>query len=183
MGKLKSLKKPKTIVPIVITFLVIVVIISVVHNLNSPANGTITESNYDSISQIKNNSPQKYSDDYISFTYPGTFEQTASEKSPGILSAVNLTIRKHRDEYVAIAVIKEALQSDSGLTYRHQHPDLYKVVSEKPNEVIYEKNDKTEYTGFIVHGNKTTSVSFTSVSPQDMSADYKAITDSLQWKQ
>jgi hypothetical protein len=182
MGRLSFIKRPKAIIPLVIAILLAAALVSAVRNLNSPAQGTVTQNNIDNAARI-NSGPQKYSDKYISFTYPGGFEVSPAEKGGSYVDVVNLISSQRRDRYAAIGVVRESLDSDSGVVYRRLHPELYKTVPAPAGSLVFAKDDNTEYTGFIEHAGQVISISFTSVAPRDMSGDYRTIAGSLAWKQ
>lgn len=122
-----------------------------IRNLNSPAEGTITQNNFNNRTQDDAHQPKQYSDKYISFTYPDSYTVTSAKTSKGVLDAVSLVASQYHNAYVSIGIVKESLAADSGVTYRSQHPELYKLVSSSPSSVVYTKNDNQEYTGFIEH--------------------------------
>lgn len=181
---MRYLRRPKVVLPLVAGILAAILIFIAIHNMNSPAEGTVTQNNFDNLNQTTpDRSPKHYSDQFISFSYPSGYEMAPADKSTGLLDMVNLISSNRRDKYVAIGVVKETLDSDSGVNYRRLHPDIYKTVGQNPTSVVYSKLDSTEYTGFIAHGDKVASISFTSVSPQALEPDYKIIAGSLQFKQ
>lgn len=181
MKGLSFLYKSKIRIAVLIIMLIITVVVVVVINLNSPAQGTITQNDYDNQSTIINSTPKKYSDEYISFSYPGGYTAVQGQKSSGIIDAVDLTTRQGRVIYVSIGVMKESLDTDTGVSFRRQHPDLYRLVSSDKNSIVFSKTDGQEYTGFIQHDDMVASISFTSVARQDMTADYETIANSLKW--
>lgn len=169
------------LVPLVIVILIGAAVFSAVRNLNAPAQGTVVQNGTDAVSNTQTPGTQSYSDSQISFSYPGKFELGTSQKSGGVLDEVNLISSARRDEYVAIAVAKGSLATDPSVSYRRDHPELYKTNISSGSSVVFSKLDSTELTGFIQHGGDVASISLTSVTAQDLSPDYVVIADSLQW--
>jgi hypothetical protein len=185
MSRFRILKRPKVILSLVVILLVLTAIVTALRNLNSPAHGTVATQNTASqpaaTSSLKEN--KEYSGAAITFSFPSKFEISPSTKSPGYLDSVSLITSDRRDEYAAISVTKDTFDTDSGISYRRNHPDLYKTNLKSSNSIVFTKLDSTELTGFFQYGDKLASVSLTSVAGKDMSADYVVIADSLQWKQ
>ena len=188
LGKSKPksrLKNPKIMAPVVIVLLVIAAFGLAVRNMNSPAEGTVTTPLNDNVASAAK--PQlvdkTYSGTALNFKYPAKFQINPSTKSAGYLDSVMLIQTDRRDEYAAIGVTHGTLTSDSGVSYRRLHSNLYKSVSSTATSAVFTKSDNTEYTGFIQHDGLIASISLTSVSPGDLSSDYNTIAESLQWKQ
>jgi hypothetical protein len=184
--KLSKLRRPKVFLPLLISLLIAVILVMAVRNLNSPAEGTVTTPLGDTSQSNLKNVPttQTYSDELITFKYPSVYSvQDSSTTNKPYLDTITLASKSPRDKFIAISVAKEELASDSGLNYRKQHPDLYKVESSEPDSVVFSKQDGMEYTGYIAHGLNVIAVSFTSVSKADFSNGYKQIADSLSWQQ
>jgi hypothetical protein len=185
MSRFRVSKRPKVMVGVVILLLVMAAFVMALHNLNSPAQGTVTTQNTDSQPTATSGSKEnkQYSGAAITFNYPSKFVIQTNPKSPGYLDSVNLITSGRRDEYAAMSVTKDTFDTDSGISYRRNHPDLYKTNLKSSNSIVFTKLDSTELTGFFQHGDMTASISLTSVSAKDLSADYVVIADSLQWKQ
>ncbi len=161
--------------------LVLLAAVSAIRNLNSPAQGTVT-------TQLTDNTPtppaqKTFTDSYISFSYPYIYSVQPVQKDKQALDAVSLIASQRRDQFVSLSLARESLAGDSGVSYRKAHPELYKTVSSTPQSIIFARNDDTEYTGFIVHGDEVLSVSLSTVGTADLSKDYGQIVDSLVWRQ
>jgi len=184
MGKLKSLKKPKVFIPLVIALLIVAAFISAVVHLNSPAEGTIVNNpdNSRSPSQISAQSDKTYSDNALNFKYPGKFNVNPSQASNGYIDTVNLIVSQRHDEYVTVGLYQSSLQNDSGVRFRTDRPQQYKQVSSSASELVFSKTDSLEYTGFIQKDDRVISISLTSVGPKNMSGDYQTIANSLALK-
>ena len=187
MGKLKRLsflRKPKLFLPLAIFLLLTAAFALGIHNLNSPAVGTVTTPNANSASLI-NQAPsadKTYSNKYLSFRYPGGFESRAVQKQPGYLDSISFVSSSPHDKIVNIALFNASLSNDSGVGFRKDRPQEYKIVASSASAIVFSKNDGTEYTGFIQHGSYELTISITTVSPGDLSAVYGTISQSLQWK-
>lgn len=179
MGRLSFFKKKKYLLPIIVVLVFLALFIIGIKNLNSPAQGTVTQNNLDNVAKIASG-PQQYSDTYITFTYPGSYSISPTDKQNSYLDIVNLVSKARRDQYAAISVVKENIDSDSGVNYRRLHPEMYKSVSSSSNQLIFVKDDQTEYTGYLQKGNYTVTISFTSVAASDMSADYQVVANSIK---
>jgi hypothetical protein len=182
MGKLKSLKHPKVFIPLIIILLIIAAFVSAIVHLNSPAEGTVINSPQN---DSQNNSQadaanQNYSDSTLSFQYPGKFEVKPAQANPGYIDTISLITKQRHDEFVSIGVYKSTLANDSGVRFRTDRPQEYKVVSSTSGEMVFSKNDSREYTGFLQRGENVVSISFTSVSANDMARDYNTVSNSVQ---
>jgi hypothetical protein len=185
MGKLKPLKRPKVFIPLTIVMLVIAAFVSAIIHLNSPAEGTIINSpQNDNLNAFQpNTATRNYSDDTLSFHYPGKFETNPRKADSGYIDIVNLLTTQRHDEYASIGVYKGSFQNDSGIRFRTDRPSQYKVVISSTDKMVFAKTDQLEYTGFLQKQDKIVSISFTSVGPQDMAGDFNAVADSLQLKE
>ena len=184
MGKLKSLKRPKVFIPLLIALLLITALVSAIVNLNSPAEGTIINSsqNDSQNSPSPDSANKNYSDASLSFQYPGKFEVNPAQNNTGYIDGVSLVTRQPHDEYLSIGVYKGTFANDSSIRFRKDRPQDYKVESSAENSVVFSKSDSREYTGFLQRGDTMVSISFTSAGAQDLSADYQTVAASLQLK-
>jgi hypothetical protein len=181
MGLAKSIKKPKVFVPVVILLLIAAAVGFAFKNMNSPAQGTVTTPLTDNPTSLKSTALyKKYSDKFISFQYPGSYQLNPSAKDSGSLDSVSLISTSPRDKFIAISVVNGSFANDSGMSFRRSHLDIYKIVSDTPAAVIFQKTDQTEYTGYLQKGGKDISISFTGVAAQDFSQDYQTIAGSIQ---
>jgi hypothetical protein len=185
MRRLSFLKRPKVFVPLLIILLVLAGFVSAIINLNSPAEGTVVNSGQDSSQGLQpaSQANKQYSDNVLSFEYPGKFQVKPSQSSAGFIDTVNLIMSQRHDEYVSIGVYKSTFQNDSGIRFRNDRPDQYKKIKSTAAEEVFSKTDSLEYTGFIQIGDKVVSISFTSAGPKDMSSDYQLLANSLRLKQ
>lgn len=171
----------KFIIVFVVIGVLVIAGVVIVHSLNGPANGTISQT-LGLTSKMSTSIPQNqstYSGQYFSFKLPLHFKTVPQPAASNYLEVVNLFSTDHTSEQVAISVIREDLANDSGLNYRRNHPAIYKAAS----AMIFSKDmNGSEYTGFLTHNGLAASVSLSSPFQTDLSGVYKAVTDSWQWK-
>lgn len=186
MGKsnrLSWLKKPRFFIPFGIIVLISAAAVMAILNLNSPAVGTVTTSNTSNVSAEKTQQPdKKYKGRYFSFTYPSSFESRPVQNQPGYLDNVSFVGASPHDVFINIGLFKASISTDSGVGFRKDRPQEYKVVPTGPSSIVFSKNDGKEYTGFIQHGGYELTVSVTTIANSDLASIYNAITQSLQWK-
>jgi hypothetical protein len=184
MEKPKAKRRTKIVLPIVIVGIIAAVIALFIKNMNGPAEGEISQVQ-PTASKVKftQTDSGKYDGKYISFTYPANYKIVPSQKSVGFLDIVSLDNTDHSGKYISIGVLRETLANDSGISYRSGHPDLYKKMASKPDTIVFiGTGQSAEQTGFIAQNGLVTSVSVTAIGVKDLSKDYDAIANSLQWK-
>lgn len=179
---LKIWKRPKTTAALIIVLLIVAAVVVGFRNLNSPAQGTITTQTPVAADNKLPSGNNAYSDSVISFEYPASYQTKPAARQSGYLDSVSLITSQRRDRYVSIGVYPGTLASDSGVSYRQLHTEIYKKQPSTPQQLVFSKLDGTEYTGFIQIGPNVISISITSVSPVDETADYHTIADSLRLK-
>jgi hypothetical protein len=182
--RLKIWKRPKTLAAVIIVLLFIGAGVMTVRNLNSPAEGIISNPS-DQASKSARQQPDSrtYKDAYLSFDYPSAYVSRLVDHDTSYLDRVNLVAGHPKNRFAAIALARQNIANDSGVSYRRSHPELYKNVLSLPQELVFSKLDQMEYTGFLVHGDEVLSISLTSVAPEDLSADYNKMVNSLRWAQ
>jgi hypothetical protein len=183
-AKPKARKKIKIILPVLAIAVIIGALALFIKNMNGPAEGTVAYQSSQAPIKLSQTTPHKFDGQYTSFSYPAHFDVTASQKTNGILDMVTLYSNDHTQIQMAYEVMQESLANDSGFNYRKGHPDLYKQQTDQHGNLIFIKNQNgSEYTGFVVHNNLVASISLSSTFNKDLSGDYNAIANSLQWKQ
>jgi hypothetical protein len=182
LRRLRFFRRPKVFIPLAAVILIGAAAISAISRLNSPAQGTVTTQAPVPADNKLLSGNNSYSDSVLSFEYPASYQTKPVTKQPGYLDSVSLITTKRRDRFVNISVYPGTLANDSGVNYRQLHPDIYKKQPSTPQQFTFSKFDGTEYTGFIQSGANVVSISFTSVSPVDETADYHTIADSLKLK-
>src|SRR4051812_8271959 len=91
--RMRSLRRPKVFLPVLIVLLVVTVLIMAVRNLNAPAEGTITTPVGDTTQSKLGNLPatRSYSDKFITFKYPSDYAvQDTSTSNKPYLDTINL---------------------------------------------------------------------------------------------
>lgn len=179
--------RKRLLIIISIVIIILIIIFLVVRSLNAPASGTIIQNPTSGVDKLKTTmlASTHYSDAYISFTYPGSFKPAPSQKSGTILDQVTLvdTVR-HTGELISVGIYKENFASESGITFRKEHPEKYQIVTNTPEKIIFKnKGGSAEYTGFMTHKDLVLSLSLSSYNSSDLSQDYNSIAKSLTWKQ
>jgi len=153
-------------------------------NMNSPAVGTVSDTAPQDPPKKQAAAPGRYSDSYISFSYPAAFKINPSQKGANYLSVVSLVNTDHSGKYIAISVVRESLANDSGLNHRKSHPETYRLESSSSDRAVFTSaQNGSEKTGYIAHGGLVASVSITSAGVKDLNTDFGHIVNSLQWKQ
>ena len=131
------------------------------------------------------NKPVNYSDQYISFTYPGNLEILPSQKNAGYLDIVTLYSNNtdHNNEQATISVVRGTAANDSGVNYRKTHTNLYQEQSSSPGTIIFSRSQNGhEKTAYITHGDLLASISLTVPGSKDLSSDFAMILNSFRWK-
>lgn len=177
-------RRNKLYIFLAITALMIAGVVLIFKTLNSPAVGTISQSGVQSTSKPAAQAvPGKYSDKYISFSYPANLKPVPAQTSGTFLDVINLNSTDHTNDYLAIGILREALNNDSGLNHRKLHPEIYKQLSSSPDSVTFVSTASGfEKTGYFAHGDLVASVSLTSSYSNDLSQAYDLIAKSLSWK-
>lgn len=179
--RLRFFKRPRAFIPIIVILLLVTVVVMSFRNMNSPAEGTVTTaSQTDNPSQSSAPTGDKhFADGFMNFNYSYKYSPETVQKQSGYLDAVRLASSSPRDKFINIGAYVGSLKNDSGVYYRQTHPDIYKTVSSGQGQVIFEKADNTEYTGFIQKGAHLITISLTTNSAADFSDDYQTIAGSL----
>ncbi len=157
---------------------------AVVQKFNSTAVGIVSQQ--PTIKTAANQANQKlgtYHGQYISFSVPKDLKIITSQRSGSYLEVVNLYSNDHTSRLVAIGIVRESLENDSGLNYRRGHPEIYKQHSDGPGSLVFTKDQSgSEYTGYLPHAGLVATISLSSPYTYDLSVDYQAIAKSWQWK-
>lgn len=178
-----ALRKRKLWVLGMALVLIIAGILLSIHLLSTPAQGTISQSGSQGTKTEAPKLAHQYSDNYMSFIYPGTFDLVPVAKANNYLDIVNLSSNDRSNAYVAITVVRELLSNDPSLNYRRLHPEIYQVDTSDPTDATFTSTQNGfEKTGYIAHGGLVLSVSLSSSFSNDLSAIYGTIVKSLQWK-
>jgi hypothetical protein len=151
------------------------------------------------LGRIKNpsvtNSPTTYYDKklngtYISFQYSGKYIEKNDGPGDNFLERHTLSADTHYDKRIQASVFSlpdSKLDSNGDYIYRMKSTSVYtnrKVSIHGAIVDIWVKNDGTEQTAFIAHGNKAASISFVTASASDnVTGEMDALLETLQWKQ
>jgi len=178
---LAFVKKPKFFIPVIGILAAGLVIFSVIRNMNQPAVGSINQAPQpDAIKADPYGQPGNFNGKYITFTYPAHFKKVPSKANGNSLEAVEYHSADSTGKLINVAVLPGTIDSDSGVAYRRQHPELYSpTISQKWTE--FTKKDGTEDTFFINHNNLLATVSVTA-SYNNQSGDGLFIASSLKWR-
>lgn len=164
MGKLNRLawlKKPRVAVPLLVVILLVAVLVLAVHNMNSPAQGSISEapaSQQEKTDPYAN--PGTYHGKYISFTYPAHYKKVPSKITGNYLETVDYHTTDDSAKQISVGVYRGSMADDSGVLYRRNHKELYRE-NDSQIGVEFIKNDGTEDTFFIEHDSLFATVSAT----------------------
>ncbi len=155
-----------------------------IRNFNSPAVGSINQTPASTNStKIKSVGNSSYSGKYITLRYPANFELFPTTKDPSYFDVVSLFSNDHLGTHISIGVYQATLANDSGVNYRRLHPEIYKILSQTTSSLVFvDIKNGQEQTGYLAHNGLMASVSVTSNSKQDLSADYSAVANNLVWK-
>lgn len=175
----------KIIVPIVGLLVLIGAVALAVHNLNAPAEGSITQtppSKAEVTDPYAN--PGTYNGKYVSFTYPAHYKKVPSQITGSYLEVIDFYATDQTSKQIAIGILKESLSDDSGIAFRKMHPDVYQLEPRtRSGAVIYTSTaNGSERTAYLQHQDKVITISITSPPGLDLTADSETILNSLQWK-
>jgi hypothetical protein len=141
------------------------------------------------------NSPTTYYDKklngtYISFQYSGKYMEKNDGPKDNYLERYTLSADTHYDKRIQASVIDlpdGKLESNGDYLYRMKSGSVYtarKIEIHGTVVNVWVKNDGTEQTAFITHGNKAASISFVTASGNDnVTGEMDALLETLQWKQ
>lgn len=156
-------------------------IVMIVKNLNAPAEGNIEQT---PPSQAEKLDPYAqsgtYKGKYISFNYPPHYKSVPTKLTGSYLEVVSYHTVDVSGKQINIGVAPGNIASDSGVSYRRQHKELYKEDDSRLG-VEFSKIDGTEDTFFIEHNGQLATVSATAPY-NDQSGDALFVASSLRWK-
>lgn len=182
MARFGFFKKPKFWVPLVIILVVILATVGIIRNMNQPAVGSISQQpTTDAVKADPYSQPGKYSGKYITFNYPAHYKQVPSKVSGTTLELAEYHVTDATGKLISVAVFPGSVNSDSGVVYRRQHPELY-TESSSQKWTEFTKKDGTEDTFFLSHNGNLATVSCTAPY-NNQSGDALFVASSLQWKQ
>lgn len=174
----------RLIKPLLLLLSVIVVLALVVHNLKSPAVGTINQAPpADAEAKDPYAQPAKLSGHYISYTYPAHYRKVPSTLTPGYLQVDGFYATDQSQKQISIGVQKEDLSSDTGFVLRKQHSDIYnqEPMTRSGAYVFSSSQNGAAKTAFVSHNGYVASISLTAPAGWDLGPDLQTILDSLKW--
>jgi hypothetical protein len=126
---------------------------------------------------------------YMSFQYSGKYSASDQGAKDNDLERYALNADTHYDKRLLASVANlpdGKLESDGGYILRQKSTELYKnrkfVVSGNSIDV-WVKNDNTEQTAMIPHGNKVAVISFVTTNPgDDLTGEMNALLKTFEWK-
>jgi hypothetical protein len=174
-------RRQKIIIPAIILIILIGLVGLTIHSLSSPAVGSIAQG---PASQAEKIDPYAksghYIGKYISFSYPAHFKSYPSKLTGDILETVSYSSTDQTSKQINLGVYKGSLSGDSGITYRQQHPELYKQNTSRLG-IEFTKLDGTEDTFFIQHKDLVASVSATAPYA-NLYGEAEYVASSLGWQ-
>lgn len=183
MGKLKRLswlKSRRVMIPLLVIAMIIAAAVLAIHNLNSPAQGSINQIPLDTAEKINPYiQPGSYKGKYISFSYPAHYKAVPSRLSGSYLEVADYHSTDVSSKQISIGVYRGSITSDSGFIYRERHKEIYKESDSRLGSEFL-KLDGTEDTFFMEHNGLLTTVSAT--APYGgLSGEALFVASSLKW--
>lgn len=183
MGKsnrLAWLKKPKLAIPLLVVTLVIAAVVMAIHNLNSPAQGSINQTPLATADKTNPYAqPGNYKGKYISFSYPARYKKVPSKLTGSYLEVADYHSTDDSSKQISIGVYRGDFSSDSGFIYRQRHKELYKENDSRLGSEFL-KLDGTEDTFFIEHNGLLTTIS-TTAPYGGITGETLFVASSLKW--
>jgi hypothetical protein len=132
---------------------------------------------------------KKLNGKYMSFQYSGKYSATDQGAKDNDLERYTLNADTHYDKRLLASVANlpdGKLEADGGYILRQKSTDLYKnrKFAVKGSSVdIWVKNDNTEQTAMIPHGNKVAVISLVTANPgDDLTGEMNALLKTFEWK-
>jgi hypothetical protein len=126
---------------------------------------------------------------YINFKYSSMYQSVKQDAGGISLENYFLTANTNYEKHLAVAVYSlrdTNLESFSPYNVRLVQPSLYKrseAVVAGNSVITFAKSDNSEQTVFIAHGDKVTSLSFTTTgSYDDLTSEVSTILQTFSWK-
>jgi hypothetical protein len=184
-GESRTSRRRRLLKPLVFIIAVLAVFALVVHNLKSPAVGTINQT---PPSKAENTDPYanpvKFSGQYIGYTIPSHYKKVPSTLTGSYLQVDDYYASDQSQKQISVGVTKEDLNSDTGFVLRKQHADTYtqEPMTRSGAHVFSSTSNGAEKVAFVSHGEYVVSISVTAPGGWDLSQDLQVILDSLEWK-
>ena len=177
-------RRRKLLKPLVVLMAVILILSLVIHNLKSPAIGTINQTPPDKAeTQDPYATPMKLTGEYISYSVPAHYRKVASTTTGSYLQVDAFYATDQSQKQISVGVSKEDLNTDTGFSLRKQHPATYtQEPMTRSGAYIFDSSaDGAEKTAFVSHGAYVASISLTAPAGWDLSQDLQTILSGLKW--
>lgn len=132
---------------------------------------------------------KKLNGKYMSFQYSGKYSATDQGTKDNDLERYTLNADTHYDKRLLASVANlpdSNVQSDGAYIFRQKSPSLYvdrKVTVQSTPIDVWVKNDGTEQTAMIPHGNKLAIITFVTANPaDDLTGEMNALLKTFEWK-
>ncbi len=180
LNRLSKLKRPRVALPLLAIFVIAVVAVMTVRNLNSPAQGDINQVPQASAEKTDPFvQPGIYNGRYISFSYPPHFKAVPDKLNGSYLQVNEYHSTDGTGLLINIGVYQGNFGSDGGVAYRRLNKKLYRENDSRLG-LEFTKVDGTEDTFFIEHNGLLATVSAT--APYGgMSGEAYFVASSLKW--
>jgi hypothetical protein len=181
---LRTSRRRKILKPLVVLLAVILILSLVIHNLKSPAIGTINQTPPDKAeAQDPFAKPMQLTGKYISYSAPAHYRKIASTTTGSYLQVDNFYATDQSEKQISVGVMKEDLNTDTGFNLRKQHPDTYtqEPMSRSGAYIFDSSANGTEKNAFVSHGGYVASISLTAPAGWDLDQDLQTILSSLKW--
>jgi hypothetical protein len=178
--RFRFLKRPKFIIPLVMAILIVAALVSTIRNLNAPAVGSFNQTP-PSEGEIIDPYGQTgiYTGEHISFKYPPHYKSVPAKLSGDYIEVVDYHTTDSTGKQINVGVAPGSLASDSGISYRRQHKELYRE-NDSQLGVEFTKLDGTEDTFYIEHSGLLATVSATAPY-NNQAGDAVFVASSLKW--
>lgn len=174
----------KLIKPLLLLLAAVIVLALVVHNLKSPAVGTINQTPPDK-AETKDPyaQPMSQSGAYISYTYPAHYRKIDSQLNGSLLQVDNFYATDHSQKQISIGVSHEELNSDTGFNLRKHDSSTYtqEPMTRSGAYIFSSTANGAEKTAFVSHNGYVASISLTAPSGWGLEPDLQTILSSLKW--
>lgn len=173
----------RILIPVIVLAAIAGVLFLIIHAMSSPAVGSLTQTppNQQAYKPDPYASSGIYNGQYISFTYPAHFKKVPSKLTGDVLETVEYVSTDQSARHIDVGVYRGDVSSDSGVTYRRQHPELYKETSSQ-QWIEFTRLDGTEDTFFIQHNGLEATVSATAPNA-NLSGEALFVASGMKWKQ
>lgn len=177
-------RRRKIIKPLVVLLAAVLIMSLVIHNLKSPAIGTINQTPLDKAeTQDPYAEPMSLTGKYLSYSVPAHYRKVASTTTGSYLQVDDFYATDQSEKQISVGVSKEDLNTDTGFSLRKQHPTTYtQEPMTRSGAYIFDSSaNGSEKTAFVSHGGYVASISLTAPAGWDLNQDLQTILSSLKW--